>query len=225
MIEKALTVAVIALSLCSVGAKANLLIDGGFDNPTVNPIPFAFYTNYGPVAGDPNYGGASFDNAWTITGNVDLVQQLGGWPASPVSSPYYVDLNGNIPGSISQSFMTTADQVYSLSFWYSNNAGGSPRPTHAEVDLTGASPIFIQHDGATTTNLDWTLYSTTFTGTGTPMTLSFTQLDNCCQGGILLDSVNVAAVPEPATWALIIFGFLGIGFMGYRRRSSLIRIA
>jgi PEP-CTERM motif-containing protein len=29
----------------------------------------------------------------------------------------------------------------------------------------------------------------------------------------------VAAVPEPSTWAMMITGFLGLGFMAYRRRS------
>lgn len=35
-----------------------------------------------------------------------------------------------------------------------------------------------------------------------------------------LDNVAVAAVPEPATWGMMILGFLGIGFMAYRRKSS-----
>jgi hypothetical protein len=30
---------------------------------------------------------------------------------------------------------------------------------------------------------------------------------------------SVAAVPEPPTWAMMILGFAGIGFMAYRRRS------
>jgi hypothetical protein len=29
-----------------------------------------------------------------------------------------------------------------------------------------------------------------------------------------------AAVPEPSTWAMMILGFAGIGFMAYRRKSS-----
>jgi hypothetical protein len=29
---------------------------------------------------------------------------------------------------------------------------------------------------------------------------------------------NVSAVPEPSTWAMMILGFAGIGFMSYRRR-------
>jgi PEP-CTERM motif len=31
-------------------------------------------------------------------------------------------------------------------------------------------------------------------------------------------SFSIAAVPEPATWAMMILGFLGVGFMSYRRK-------
>jgi len=30
---------------------------------------------------------------------------------------------------------------------------------------------------------------------------------------------NVAAVPEPSTWAMLMLGFAGVGFMAYRRKS------
>jgi len=30
---------------------------------------------------------------------------------------------------------------------------------------------------------------------------------------------TVAAVPEPSTWAMMILGFAGVGFMAYRHRS------
>ena len=29
-----------------------------------------------------------------------------------------------------------------------------------------------------------------------------------------------AAVPEPSTWAMMILGFLGLGFMAYRRKNQ-----
>ena len=32
--------------------------------------------------------------------------------------------------------------------------------------------------------------------------------------------VRVAAVPEPSTWAMMILGFFGVGFMAYRRKSK-----
>lgn len=33
-------------------------------------------------------------------------------------------------------------------------------------------------------------------------------------------SLTVAAVPEPATWAMMFLGFAGLGFMAYRRKSK-----
>jgi hypothetical protein len=31
---------------------------------------------------------------------------------------------------------------------------------------------------------------------------------------------NVSAVPEPSTWAMLLLGFGGVGFMAYRRKSK-----
>jgi hypothetical protein len=32
-------------------------------------------------------------------------------------------------------------------------------------------------------------------------------------------AADVGAVPEPATWATMILGFAGVGFMAYRRKG------
>jgi hypothetical protein len=32
--------------------------------------------------------------------------------------------------------------------------------------------------------------------------------------------VHVAAIPEPSTWAMLILGFFGVGFMAYRRKGQ-----
>jgi PEP-CTERM motif len=39
--------------------------------------------------------------------------------------------------------------------------------------------------------------------------------------GLAIDqiSVNVALVPEPSTWAMLLIGFAGIGFAAYRKRN------
>jgi PEP-CTERM motif len=34
-----------------------------------------------------------------------------------------------------------------------------------------------------------------------------------------------AAVPEPSTWAMMLLGFCGLGFMAYRRKSGAVRLA
>ena len=39
-------------------------------------------------------------------------------------------------------------------------------------------------------------------------------------GDVLLDTISVAAVPEPSTRAMMIPDFAGVGFMTYRRRRS-----
>jgi hypothetical protein len=86
--------------------------------------------------------------------------------------------------------------------------------------------LTLLHGGATSGNLDWLHYVGYFTASGSETTLKFAQGDYCCNGGILLDSVNVSAVPEASTWAMMIVGFLGVGFLAYRRSSgSALRIA
>ena len=213
--------AAVLLMAGAMPAKANLLVDGGFDNPQVAPS-FGFYTNYGTNTGDSHYGGSQFDGVggWVITsGNVDLVYQTGGWPAPPASPPNYLDLTGTTAGAIAQTFATIANQWYKLEFYYSNNPNGSPNPDRATVQI-GSLTDTIEHYNANSGDLQWSHYSINFQAAGSSTTLSFSQLDNCCSGGILLDSVSVTAVPEPATWAMMIAGFLGVGFLAYRRRSA-----
>ena len=39
--------------------------------------------------------------------------------------------------------------------------------------------------------------------------------------GLRYGGVAFAATPEPSTWAMLLLGFAGIGFAGYRKRSAL----
>jgi len=67
------------------------------------------------------------------------------------------------------------------------------------------------------------------TGSNT-LTFAYTSLDDANHAGFQslndeawgIEQVNVAAVgvvPEPSTWAMMIFGFAGLGFMAYRKRK------
>jgi hypothetical protein len=52
-----------------------------------------------------------------------------------------------------------------------------------------------------------------------------TQLHFGVSDGIFADNsgsftINVSAVPEPSTWAMMMIGFAGVGFMAYRRKSK-----
>jgi hypothetical protein len=41
----------------------------------------------------------------------------------------------------------------------------------------------------------------------------------------LVDTTTTPAVPEPSTWAMMIVGFLSVGWMAYRRKSGTVRFA
>jgi hypothetical protein len=40
------------------------------------------------------------------------------------------------------------------------------------------------------------------------------------EGGIGVINVAVASVPEASTWAMMVLGFAGVGFMAYRRKTK-----
>lgn len=78
----------------------------------------------------------------------------------------------------------------------------------------------IAHDNAVGGNLSWSLYSGTFVANSTSTTLNFNTLFGKNNGGILLDVVAMTAMPEPATWSMMILGFAGVGFLAYRRAKK-----
>jgi PEP-CTERM motif len=44
---------------------------------------------------------------------------------------------------------------------------------------------------------------------------------NATNAGTVLSTISLsAAVPEPSTWAMMILGFIGVGFMAYRRKDK-----
>ena len=57
------------------------------------------------------------------------------------------------------------------------------------------------------------------TNTGTPYGLI---LGNNGSESFGTGSLVAAAVPEPSTWAMMILGFFGIGFMAYRQRKNIV---
>lgn len=205
-------------ALAASGASANLLINGSFESPTIS---FPFYENYGPT-NLGNYGGTSFPG-WTVTvNNVDIVSQVSGWPAGAADGVQYLDLVGyGSTGGIAQSFATAIGQTYNLSFEYANNPGASSAAALVAVlGAPGISSVF-SHSISTTNDLGWTTFTGSFVANSTTSLLAFTNTVGGGNAGVLLDAVNVtAAVPEPATWAMMILGFVGVGFVAYRRRNQ-----
>lgn len=199
-------IAAAAAAVSAVPAHAQNIVTGGdFENPV--------------IAGSFQQFPAGSPLGWTVdSGTVDLVRA----PYVVYEGSQALDLFGTSVGSISQVLTTVAGQVYNLTFAYSHNSASSPSNIYTGTVNLGSISQTISHTGDPTV---WTLFSGTFTGTGSD-TLSFLSGPGFSNGGIFLDAVSVAAVPEPAAWAMLIMGFgLVGGAMRYRKRATKVSFA
>jgi hypothetical protein len=96
---------------------------------------------------------------------------------------------------------------------------GSPGTFYA-LDAEGNTPdnshyfkLVLGYNG----HLDWV---ETYPNDGTVSVTDFTRIWNT--GGLsAVTFAEVSSVPEPSTWAMMILGFCGLGFLAHRRRNQL----
>ena len=161
---------------------------------------------------------------WTVdTGSIDYIG--GYWPAQDGTRS--IDLAGTSVGSISQLIAgTVAGQAYTVDFWASMNPDGGDPVRTGIVSFGGVDMPFAYSSSNSLSDMMWAPYSFTFLATGSSSSLSFAADGSagCCYGPALDNVSLAAAVPEPATWAMMLLGFGAIG-LGMRRRRSLLSLA
>lgn len=207
-----LLVAAALLACLGSGADAAVFMNGGFE---IGPDPGVF-TEHG--TGDSTITG------WTVTsGTIDYIGTY--WQAQGGSSRS-IDLAGSSLGTIEQTFDTIAGQTYQVNFYTSRNPDGGDPLRSGTVSINGTDHTFYYSASNDRSNMMWLLNSYTFTASGTSSTLSFAAdaSAGCCYGPAL-DSVSVAAVPEPSTWAMMLMGFGAIGVGLRRRRRPIAQLA
>ena len=207
-LKAALLASAITLAAGSAGA-ANLVVNGGFN-----------------VGGTLNSGfqtvgvGNTAITGWTVlNGNVDWV--TGYWQSSD-GDGFSVDMDGNTQGSIWQDINTVGGQTYTLSFDMSGNPDAGPGTDFLAVHAGG--PLALANYTVTGANsrgnMNWSQRSYTFTAFSNVTTVGFQSGNrNPCCFGAAVDNVSVTAVPEPATWAMMILGFGAAGSMIRRRKA------
>ena len=153
---------------------------------------------------------------WTVTyGSVDWVGAY--WQAeNGIAS---IDLSGNSEGKITQTItgLTKGDE-YQISFWLAGNPDGGPATKTGTIAVAAngtaydfAYPVSAQSH----TEMDWVQETLDFTATGKTTTLTFASATNSAYGPVI-DNVGIVPIPEASTWALMLLGFAGVGFAGYR---------
>lgn len=184
-----------ALSGFTGGAQAAVLFSDDFDSnaTSLNAVP----------AG------------WTVSnGTVDIIGN-GFFDFYPGNGAY-IDLDGstNDAGELSHAFSLTGGVTYNASF----TLGGSTRGDSNVVDVSfgTASQSFTL-----ASNDPLALFTVGFTpATDGSYALTFANQGGDALGAILLD-VEVAAIPEPETYALMLAGLGMLGAVRRRRKNSL----
>ena len=168
--------------------------------------------------------GGPFGNAST-----DLVTYATYPTLVPSSTINAVDLDGStgdghIPAGILESRTSLAPGSYNLSFLL---AGNQNRSTENQTVGVYIGRVLLETITPTSPDQPFTLYSENFT-TLRGGHLEFVDYGPSNYYGDLLAQVKVSspvtnvssAVPEPSTWAMMILGFMGVGFVAYRRKNN-----
>lgn len=188
-----------------------------FDDPTA---PVASTINFDAVAPNTQPGNL---NGFTVTGEGGVrTGDASGVYAQPAgSSGNYFTTSYDGSGYPTATSTFTSSQVYSsfsllwgsidayntINFFLNGVNVGSF--SGATAGIIGApAPFGNQESGASNRYVSFTgLYDTVSFGS----TQAAFEVDNLTFAG---------AVPEPATWAMMMLGFAGVGFMAYRRKAK-----
>jgi len=209
-------VALAALFVSAPSHAANLVINGSFED---NPLGGRGWSVYDSIPG------------WETVDGAGIEIQSDGLVVPAQDGSYYVEMDSHNfgPGPRNQGSNTTFGQTleltegaYELSFWYRPRTNRGGDDNGLEASIAGESLLVSSRRRDENGNewVEYTLgfeveekgkYDLLFGGYGRENTL-----------GGLLDNVSVSAVPEPATWMMMIIGFGMIASTAKRRRRSLV---
>lgn len=190
------------LALCltlSAGANANLIVNGGFEEPAVTPGNWDYFSS-GDVAG---WDGSNIEiwNNYTYQG-VTVTAAEGEQHAEINAHPD----SGNF--TISQSFSTQVGQSYDVSFSYRARANNSESFEFGLSDTGGAFSSVVLDDHTTSA---WSVYEDSFVANDTTSSVWFSSITDGTIGNFIDDVSVTSSVPSPGTLVMMMIGLLGLG--------------
>ena len=218
-----ITGGVVALAMSTLGASqaqaANLLVNGSFETPAVSN----FFNVHGV--------GSTGLTGWTIVAD-EIAQSITfnafGAMITAQDGNNFLDLTGrndgqNRWGGVTQNVATVAGASYRLSFWLGNYDFQTTQ-TGVFAQAGSASNSFTLAPPTGGPRFNWENHTLDFLATGASTAITLTGTSGHFYTG--LDNVSVeflsgpSGVPEPASWALMLAGFGGVGAAA-RRRAKL----
>lgn len=151
---------------------------------------------------------------WTVVGgNVDLLP-ANGINFGVTTEGNFVDLVGNDPGELTRAVNLTGGQLYKATFQIGGARTGANSDTVTfELGTTSFSKTFATSDPKQTVEIFF------LAGSTGSFDVSLTNSSEDFLNGAKLYSVQVAAVPEPRTVALMLAGLGVVGAVARRRQT------